>query len=341
MSKLKKILHVLASKKFSGAENVVCTIIDNFKDEYDMAYCSPIGSISEILKNRKINYYGIEKLSIKNLKKVIETYNPDIIHAHDYTASLIASLSGFKGKIISHLHINAKFAKNWNIKSILYALSMNKYQKVIGVSDAVINEAIFKKKIKDKYITLYNYVNKEWVIEKSNAYKYNNQFDLFFIGRLNELKNPIEFIEIVYKLKEKYENIKAVIIGDGELKSECENKINEYNLEKNIKMLGFIENPFPIIKNCKIGIMPSLVEGFGLTALESMILDKPVLNSGVGGLSEIFKDNRELICSDINDYCKKIFDLNGKNKNNNYSKQTEKFCNKKDWKNKLNQIYLN
>ena len=37
-----KVLHLLASRIYSGAENVVCTIIENFTDEFDMAYCSPL-----------------------------------------------------------------------------------------------------------------------------------------------------------------------------------------------------------------------------------------------------------------------------------------------------------
>lgn len=337
---MKKVLHVLASNKYSGAENVVCTIIDNFRDEYDMAYCSTIGSIKEVLQNRKIKYYGIKRLNVKNLKKIINSYNPDIIHAHDYTASVITVLTGFKGKILSHLHINAEFAKMWNIKSILYSLTINKYENIIGVSDAVYDEAIFKEKIKNKYITIHNYVDRDRIIKLSDDYEYKKKYDLFFIGRLNELKNPIYFIEIVNMISNQYKNIRAVIIGDGELKSQCEEKIRSCKLEKNIDLLGFVENPFPIIKKCKIGIMPSKVEGFGLTAIESMILEKPVLNSGVGGLREIFNDNSELICFDINEYCDKFFKLKKIDKTGSYSKKVDKFCNCKEWKNKLNQLYL-
>ena len=43
----KKVLHILASNSFSGAENVVCTIVKNMTDEYDMYYCCPQGDIGE------------------------------------------------------------------------------------------------------------------------------------------------------------------------------------------------------------------------------------------------------------------------------------------------------
>ena len=54
--------------------------------------------------------------------------------------------------------------------------------------------------------------------------------------------------------------------------------------------------------NSKIGIMPSKYEGFGLAAVEALILNKPVLNSGVGGLKEIFSKNKDFICSSEEDY---------------------------------------
>lgn len=336
--KLKKVLHVLASNKFSGAENVVCTLIHKFEDEYDMAYCSPFGPIEETLKRKNIKYYGINKLNVKNIKKILKQYNPDIIHAHDYTASVIASFCGFQGKIISHIHINAEFAKTWNLKTILYSIRISKFNNIIGVSDSVINEAIFKKKINPKYSTIYNYCDKEKIIKLSQNKGNEKKYDLFFIGRLNNLKNPIEFIEIINELKDK--KINAVIIGDGELKTECRNKIKEYDLKKNVEMIGFVENPFSIIKNCKIGIMPSLVEGFGLTAIESMVLGKNVLNSGVGGLAEIFKEMPNLVCKSREEYCAKIKNMLKINENGvNFKKIIEKYTNEKKWKESFINIY--
>lgn len=332
---MKKVLHLLASNKFSGAENVVCTIIENFKDEIEMAYCSPIGDIEDILKTKKINYYPIKKMSLSEIKRVVKEYKPDIIHAHDYTASVLTSFLNFKGKIISHLHNNCPFAKTWNIKTILYNLTISKYSKVIGVSNKVYDEAIFKNKLNNKYITIYNYVDKENIIKKSKEYKFDKNYDLFFFGRLTEQKDPFMFIKIVKALSKNNNQIKAVFIGDGELKEQCIKLINDYNLNNNIEFLGFVENPFPIIENCRIGIMPSKWEGFGLTAVESLILEKPILNSGVGGLGEIFKNNKEFICNSLDEY------INAYQKINeiNCSKISERYTDKNKFKNQLMQIY--
>ena len=210
---MKKILYVLSSNIYSGAENVVCTIINNLNTaEYDCAYCSPYGPIEEVVKNKKIKFFGLNRMNKNNLKKIIEEYKPEIIHANDYKASVIVALTGFNGKIISHLHNNCPFAKTWNLKTILYSYTLKKYSKIIGVSDKVIKEAVFKNKIENKYVTIYNYIDKENIINKSTmASIYNKEYDLFFLGRLTDQKNPQAFIEIVRKIKEMDANISSVV----------------------------------------------------------------------------------------------------------------------------------
>ena len=91
-----KILHVLASNKFSGAENVACQIIKMFSDRepgIEMAYCSPKGEIEQALNKEKIDYYPLKKLNKRELKRVIKTFKPDIIHAHDMRASFYSAIS--------------------------------------------------------------------------------------------------------------------------------------------------------------------------------------------------------------------------------------------------------
>lgn len=335
---MKKVLHLLASNSYSGAENVVCTIIENFGEEYDMAYSSPKGSIEEVLAKRNINYYSMDKFDLKNVKRVIKEYNPNIIHAHDYKASFFAALSGFKGKIISHIHNNCDFAKSWNPKTVLYKLVINKFSSVVGVSDKVYEEAVYKKTLGDKYVTIHNFVDKGSVLEKANEYQFDKYYDLFYIGRLSDEKNPIGFIEVVKEVAKKHPNVKVVIIGDGVLYNDCKNLINNYSLTNNIDMLGFLSNPFPVIKNSKVGIMPSKWEGFGLTAIEAMILNKPVLNSGAGGLSKIFENNTELICKDVTEYADKYEQL-VINSDDVYLYDVCEFTDKDKWKEKINRIY--
>ena len=113
---------MLASNKFSGAENVVCTIINNTKEDYAMYYCSPKGPIENNLKEMNINYLPLEKLSVKEIKNIIKIIQPDVIHAHDNKATVLCSLFGKKYKVISHIHGNNKIMNTKNFKTILFNL---------------------------------------------------------------------------------------------------------------------------------------------------------------------------------------------------------------------------
>jgi glycosyltransferase involved in cell wall biosynthesis len=104
-------------------------------------------------------------------------------------------------------------------------------------------------------------------------------------------------------------SVKTCLVGEGKLKSQVETYIKKHRLEDSIDIMGFQENPFPYILNSKILVMPSKYEGFGLTAVESMILGKPVVCSGVGGLSDIVDENCGKICMGVEDYIQEITKL--------------------------------
>lgn len=322
-SKKERVLHLLPSNCFSGAENIVCTIIEN-NSKYDMYYCCPRGPIEEILKEKKIKYIPISKFNLHNVKKICLENHIDIVHAHDYKASFCAALSGFNGKIISHIHCNYPFMKSWNLFSFGYSVVSKRFFKVAVVSQSVLDEAVFKNKIKEKTIIINNVIDIEKV-QNQSLQDWNKVYDFAFFGRLEEVKNPLFFIELINELSKKNKKISAVMIGDGTLKNDCLSLISKYSLEENIDILGFQSNPFKIIKKSKLVIMPSKAEGFGLTAIESMCLKKPVINSGVGGLSTIFKDNKEFICDDLDNYielCSEL--LYDKKKMNGYIKRCSK-----------------
>ena len=79
-----RILHLLKSNKYSGAENVVLTIMDVCSD-MDMVYASPDGSIREVVESRGHEFYPLNRPTIREVKKAIRELHPDVIHAHDFT----------------------------------------------------------------------------------------------------------------------------------------------------------------------------------------------------------------------------------------------------------------
>lgn len=341
-----KILHVLYSNRFSGAENVVCQIIGMFKNDADveMVYCSPDGQIREALGERNITFAPLKKFNKKELKRVIKEQKPDVIHAHGYRASIMATRVTKKLPIISHLHNNVPWLKRYGIKTFLYAKTCKKYVRIITVSESVFNEFVFGDKYKSKLTVLWNPVDSKKICEESAREQIDECYDIVFCGRLTPQKNPFFLLNIISEVKKDIPTIKVAIIGDGELRDEIIKVIKEKSLGENITLYGFRKNPYAIMKKAKLLLLPSLWEGFGLVAVEALSLGVPVVCSGVGGLSNIVNDDCGKICKSLEDYSKEIKELvlsdaYQKEKSVKARLRAEELDNISDYKLQLEKIY--
>ncbi|MBB1532352.1 glycosyltransferase [Candidatus Saccharibacteria bacterium] len=304
-----KVLHLISTSLFSGAENVACQIINLFKDEssYDMRYCAVIGKNKEALEIRKIPVLKLDKFNIHDIKKAIKEYNPDIIHAHDPKSTIASVISSRGKKIIAHIHSNHRYMRKISIKSCIFHFYIEKRTSdIIWVSDSALNEYIFNKKNNKKInsIVLRNVVNpnelKDIAINDKNKYS----FDLVFLGRMEDVKNPLRFIDIMSQIQKNKRDIKVAMIGDGSLMNEVKTKVNELGLEKNTTIFCNLINPYKILLSSKILVITSRYEGTPMNALESIACGIPIVSTPVDGLLEII--NKKYLCSTDKDFIKII-----------------------------------
>ena len=282
-----RVLHVLTSNKYSGAENVACQIIKMFDNDIEMAYCSPEGPIENSLKDKGIKFIPMNKFSLSELKRVVKEYNPDILHCHDLKASICGSLIKNK-KVISHVHGNKSNMSKISLKSLVYKLACKKIDKILWVSNSCYDDFRFKEKVKNKSLIFPNIIsiNELELKVEEDTNQYDN-FDLVYLGRLVYEKDPLRLIEIAKILKEEIRDFKFAIIGDGIFKNQMEEKIREYGLEDNITMFGFCSNPFKILEKSKLMLMTSIMEGTPMCALEAMALSVPVISTKTDGMVDL------------------------------------------------------
>lgn len=303
-----KILHLLKSNKYSGAENVVLTIMD-MSPELDMIYASPDGPIRRVVEERNHIFYPLKSSSIFDVKAAIKEIQPDIIHAHDFSMANTAAWATSKIPVIVHLHNNPLWLKKICLKSLAFAFALPKIKQVICVSKAVEDEYIFRKMMKNKNVVVGNVIDAESIKQKAQEKVKCKQVDLIFLGRQTNSKCPILFCQIVEEVKRTIPQITARMIGDGELMPKVKNYIQLHNLSENIELVGFQSNPYPYLSAGKIMVMPSAWEGFGLAAVEGMCLEKTVICSGVGGLADIVDDSCGVKCNTLEEYSRAIINL--------------------------------
>ena len=304
-----KILHLLESNHFSGAENVVCQIIDLFKNEnVEMIYCSPSGQIQESLKERNITYQELKNLSISEIRKVVKLINPDYIHAHDARMAVLASLAGFSGRLIAHIHGNHPNMRTMTVKSLSVAFCSLFWKKIIWVSDSSFEGYRFRKLVTNNSIVLPNIIRKKDV-ENSlmQAYGCDKEYDCIVLGRVNAIKDPFRAIKIFTKVSLSYPHFRAVFVGSGEMLEECKDYISKEKLDEFIEFKGFVNNPIGILNKSKMLVMTSVYEGTPMCAVEAMALGKPIVSTPTDGIVDLvdqdmtgyYSDNDDLLAQKI------------------------------------------
>jgi N-acetyl-alpha-D-glucosaminyl L-malate synthase BshA len=106
------------------------------------------------------------------------------------------------------------------------------------------------------------------------------------ISNFRMVKRVPDVVRIFNEVRKKVPS-KLIIVGDGPDRSACELLVRELALQEHVKFLGKQSELVPILSSADLMLMPSQSESFGLSALEAMACEVPVVSSSVGGLPEL------------------------------------------------------
>lgn len=283
-----KVLHVLYSRIYTGAEKVAAQIITAFDGKVDMAYASlDSDSVWEILDGMGIKHYAFDELTPAQLKKIIREYQPDVIHAHDMRTSFVASLCCGKIPLISHIHNNAYDSRGLSPKSIAYLLAGLKAKHILWVSNSSYEGYLFHKLFAKKSSVLYNIIDAARIYAMRDQDENTYNFDMIYVGRLTYQKDPQRLMRLSAMLKARKPDIKIAVVGAGELEEETKALCKELALEENVQFLGFQSNPIKMVSDSKTMILTSRWEGTPMCALEAMALGTPVVSTPTDGMKDI------------------------------------------------------
>ena len=111
-------------------------------------------------------------------------------------------------------------------------------------------------------------------------------YNFVTVGRLDKEKNFGRILDICKCLSADKIDYIWYVIGDGPLRESIEKQINRLNLQENVILLGRLENPYPVMKQCDIFVLLSDYEGTPVTIDEAVVLDLPIISTPVGGIPE-------------------------------------------------------
>ena len=286
-----KVMHVLNSRIYSGAEKVVCQIIHAFQGEVEMVYCSPESDIvREMVEAQGVTYLPMKTMSVSELSRVIREQKPDLIHAHDMRAGFFSALCCGNIPLVSHIHNNAYDARGLSPKTVGYLLAGFRAKHIFWVSQSSFDGYAFHKLFARKSSVLYNVIDTDEIYTKLSQDSNTYDYDLIYVGRLTYQKNPQRLLRLCARLKESKPDLKVAIVGTGELEDELKALSQELNLEDTVHFLGFQPNPIKMVACSKAMILTSRWEGTPMCALEAMALGTPVVSTPSDGMKDLLTD---------------------------------------------------
>lgn len=120
------------------------------------------------------------------------------------------------------------------------------------------------------------------------------QYDGIFLGRLSPSKGILDLLEIWKKICDTLPAAKLAVVGGGksETKKLLAEKIKALGMEKNIDLLGYLENEmaYSILKSGKVFLCPSHEEGWGIAIAEAMACGLPVISWDLPAYREVFEN---------------------------------------------------
>ncbi|UCH15847.1 MAG: glycosyltransferase [Bacteroidales bacterium] len=223
-------------------------------------------------------------------------YDFDVIHAHDWlTFPAGAAAKRVSGKpLVIHVHATDFDRSGGDVNPVVYQIEKNGMEaadKIIAVSNLTRNTIIEKYNINpDKVITVYNAV--EPLSEKYfNLSKNYSDKIVSFLGRITMQKGPEYFIEAAYEVLKRRKDVRFVMGGSGELLNRMIARVAALRIGDKFHFTGFLkgDNVYQLYELSDVYVMPSVSEPFGISPLEALQSNVPVIISRQSGVSEILK----------------------------------------------------
>jgi L-malate glycosyltransferase len=241
----------------------------------------------------KLTYF----LNAISLKKVINRYKPDILHAHFASSyGLVASLIRNKK---SSFFVSVwgtdiyKFPKQSKINEILIKYTLNKADYVFSTSYAMASETKKYTANNIKVIPFGVDINKFMPLEDIKEKRSN--LTIGIVKSLEDNYGISDLINAFSKIRLMHKDINLLIVGDGPKRNEYELLVSEKGLNELVTFTGKIPNyDVPkYINAMDIFVVPSReIESFGVAAVEAMACGVPVIVTDIGGLPEVVKDGK-------------------------------------------------
>lgn len=239
----------------------------------------------------------------------------DVIHAHDWmTYPAGMAIAGMTGKpLVVHVHSTEFDRAGESVHSRIYDIErrgMHAATRVICVSHLTrkICEGRYSVPA-EKLHVVYNGIDSEaqQTIAPRTTIQKGDKIVLF-LGRLTFQKGPEYFVAAARKVLSKYDQVKFIIAGSGDMAGRTIELAAEMGIGHKVLFTGFLRgrDVDRVFQMADVYVMPSVSEPFGIAPLEAIRQDVPVIISKNSGVAEVIRHALKVDFWDIDEMANKI-----------------------------------
>lgn len=238
-------------------------------------------------------------LSVK-MAEIIQSEKLDILHVHyamphAASAYLAKKIVGDeKIKIVTTLHgTDITLVGNHHSFHTMTKFSIEQSDGVTCVSEFLKRTTLNTFNICRDMEVIYNFVD-TGIYKKSSNYRNTNLIEpednvIIHISNFRPVKRIGSIIKIFCNISKKIKS-KLLLVGDGPEMCKIRNMVSKLDIDDKVLFMGRQDNIIPLLNISDLYMLPSKSESFGLSALEAMSCEVPVIGTSMGGLKEVVED---------------------------------------------------
>ena len=301
-----RVLHIMSTVTGGGVERRRLSLAKAFKgSNFQMKLVGTFksGAIAE-----QIEENGVEIIEIgdfngpfhwekhRKIQKIIDDFQPHIIHGAVYEGVTMAAINGFIKKVPVVILEETSDPQNRSAKADfllrIFSWTADRFIAIApNVADYLTNTAKIASK---KVITINNGVEIPREVSPDEIMNLRNQYHIkptdFIIGTVGRLfddHKKITDIIAAIKMVENVDNLKLLVVGSGRDEKLIKQKAIDLGVQDKVIFTGYQFDTAPFYKLMNVFCIASQREGFGLVAAEAMLHRLPVIATKVGGLQNV------------------------------------------------------
>ena len=315
-----KILHLIYSQQVAGAEKYLLDLLPGLNKkgiECHLIVISPpddankfFGYVEEMNRIKIKTVLLVCKYKFISTAQTIHRYlkanNITYIHSHLFKSDLLAVLikklfnkkiylistrHGYEEKYLNNFHL-LRGKIDYNFYYFLSRYLMKNINTHVAVSKAMA-DLFFKLRLTKHPIKFIHHGINLHHLDNFKQLEGSRKtgFQIISVGRLEPVKGHEFLIKAMPEVLNKFPQVQLIILGNGTEKENLKKLAVVLGIEKNISFMGFQPNPFLLITQSDIILLPSLFESFGLVFIEAFALKTPVIAFDMPAGNEIIDNN--------------------------------------------------